>query len=56
MDRRHEALDRFERRLGALGTLRAPPDAEGEALERELGDLFTQYLHRCACVWVFVWV
>ena len=52
MERRHVELDRGERRLDALASVRPAHSQEVAALEARLGELYQQYLHR----WVGGWV
>ena len=48
VERRHVELDRGERRLEALASVRPANSQEVAALEARLGALYQQYLHRWA--------
>ena len=46
IERRHLELDRAERRLDSLQAVKPAHAAEAEGLERELGGLYSLYLHK----------
>jgi hypothetical protein len=46
IQRRHLELDRTERRLDSLQAVKPAHSAEVEGLERELGGLYSLYLHK----------